>query len=47
MNVAIDDHVGRPVDSRGNWTIEEIDDAMDHLDDIGDKVEADIRARIT
>lgn len=46
MNSAINDHVGRPTDSRSDWTIEEIDDAMNHLDDIGDKVEADIRTRI-
>jgi hypothetical protein len=46
MNRAVDDHVGRPTASRPDWTIEEIDDAMSHLDDIGDKVEADIRARI-
>ncbi|MFC4945071.1 hypothetical protein [Pseudonocardia sp. GCM10023141] len=32
--------VGRPTASRADWTIEEIDDAMNHLDDIGDKVEA-------
>ncbi|MHA6631128.1 DEAD/DEAH box helicase [Pseudonocardia sichuanensis] len=46
MNVAIDDHVGRPTGTRSDWTIEEINEAMDHLDDIGDKVEADIRTRI-
>lgn len=46
MNIAVDDHVNRPTASRGDWDIQELEDAMNHLDDIGDRVEADIRTRI-
>lgn len=47
MHRAINTHVGQPADSRREWTIEEIEDAMSHLDSIADNVEADIRTRVS
>ncbi|MDQ3273520.1 MAG: hypothetical protein M3Q39_00435 [Actinomycetota bacterium] len=46
MNKAVNDHVGRPANTRKDWTIEELEDAMTNLDRIGDSVEADVRARV-
>jgi len=47
LHRAINNHVGRAEDTRSEWTIDEIDDAMAHLESIADAVETDVRNRLS
>lgn len=44
---AVNEHVGRPANTRRDWTTEEIDNALADIEQIADGVEADIRTRLS
>lgn len=46
VNRELNLHVERQPGTRRDWSIEEIDDAMDNLDTIGDRVQAQVHEKI-